>query len=137
MLSWFRDYLTSFFQRVTFNGQLSKFTSVQKGVPRCSVQGPFLFNLYVSNLPNVFGELAAEIPSFADDLTVYANVNYPREAMLVVSRAVRLTGQDLERRELNINANKSCAMIVGPSSLDTAELTYTLLGCWVSLLMTN
>ena len=44
--------------------------------------------------------------------------------MSVVSRAVTSIGQDLEHRGLNINVNKSCAMIISPSSLQTVELTY-------------
>ena len=42
----------------------------------------------------------------------------------VVSRAVTLIGQDFELRGLNINVNKSCGRIIGPSCLDTVELTY-------------
>ena len=63
---WFSDYLLSRSQRVLVDGAFSPWTRVESGVPQGSLLGPFLFLLYVNDLPDVVRP-GSSIALFADD----------------------------------------------------------------------
>lgn len=50
MLEWFRSYLRGRKRRVKVAGVLSESSLVERGVPRGSVLGPYLFLIYVNDL---------------------------------------------------------------------------------------
>ena len=59
-----KNYLPHRFQRVVLNGQLSSWRPDLAGVPQGSNLGPFLFIIYINDLPN---ELQANVKLIADD----------------------------------------------------------------------
>ena len=61
------DFLENRQQRVVLNGQLSSWTKVIGGLPQESILGPFLFLIYINNLPN---GLHSYPKIFADDASV-------------------------------------------------------------------
>ena len=63
---WFSDYLTTRSQRVLVDGAFSPWSHVLSGVPQGSLLGPFLFLLYVNDLPDVVSP-DTSIALFADD----------------------------------------------------------------------
>jgi hypothetical protein len=72
-VNWIMDYLTGRTQSVTFNGHLSENISVSSGVPQGSHLGPFLFVLFINDLPAVIQN--SQILLFADDAKIYKTVN--------------------------------------------------------------
>ena len=67
---WFKDYLSNRKQCVVVDGTTSSFTSVISGVPQGSLLGPFLFALYVNDLPDVTSAGTRTV-LFVDDTKCY------------------------------------------------------------------
>ena len=68
-----RSYLTQRQQIVHFDGFLSKSLELKTGVPQGSVLGPFLFSIYINDLPvstNLF-----KMIMYADDTTLFCDIN--------------------------------------------------------------
>ena len=63
---WFTDYLTSRSQRVLVDGAYSPWVNVTSGVPQGSILGPFLFLLFINDLPQAISTTTS-IVLFADD----------------------------------------------------------------------
>ena len=66
--NWIEDFLGGRKQRVCINKASSSWTKVTSGVPQGSVIGPFLFLLYINDLP---GKIKSNCQIFADDTKVY------------------------------------------------------------------
>lgn len=116
VLKWFSSYLSHRFQRVVVNGRQTDFIPLEKGVPQGSILAPLLFNIYVAHLPDLVSSQQVEMPSYADDLTLYSIANSLEAAASAVSEATDLVTDDLSSRDLFVNASKSCAMFLGRGS---------------------
>ena len=57
-------YLSGRFQRVILNGKTSSWRPIMADVPQGSILGPFLFLIYINDLPN---RLKTNGKLFADD----------------------------------------------------------------------
>ena len=64
MWHWISSFLNQRYQCVQFRGASSNWLPVLSGVPQGSVLGPFLFNLFVLDLPNF---VQSNLPQYADD----------------------------------------------------------------------
>ena len=73
----FGKYLSDRFQRVILNGQTSSWRPVIAGVPQGSVLGPFLFLVYINDLPN---QLKSSVKLFADDTSLFTIVKDKNES---------------------------------------------------------
>ena len=73
--SWFSDYLHSRYQRVHIEGSFSNWVNVSSsGVPQGSLMGPFLFVIFINDLPKTLRDGTA-IVLFAEDAKCYRSVN--------------------------------------------------------------
>ena len=66
---WFKSFLSHRIQSVRIGHILSEPRVVENGVPQGSILGLFLFNIYISNLPNIPNVCPLE--SFVDDSKLY------------------------------------------------------------------
>jgi hypothetical protein len=69
MVSWIHSYLYARQQRVCLRGHFSNWTPVTSGVPQGSILGPLLFNIFLSDLPNI---IVSKNSSYADDFKVHS-----------------------------------------------------------------
>ncbi|CAB3993735.1 Hypothetical predicted protein [Paramuricea clavata] len=73
LLSWFENYLSGRYQRVTVLGETSGTLPVLSGVPQGSILGLLLFLVYANDLPHsISGE--STVAMFADDTKCYRPV---------------------------------------------------------------
>ena len=72
MFNLLENYLHNRKQRVVLNGQTSDWAEVKAGVPQGSVLGPFLFLIYINDLPE---GLKANVKLFTDDTSIFSVVN--------------------------------------------------------------
>ena len=80
LLLWFQIYLSGRFQRVTVHGATSTSLPITSGVPQGSLLGPFLFSVYINDLPNKIS-ISTGIGLFADDTKLYRCVENPCDAL--------------------------------------------------------
>ena len=68
VITWIGSFLSNRTQRVVLEGEDSEPCSVMSGVPQCSVLGPFLSLLYISDMHYM---VMSNIRLFADDPIMY------------------------------------------------------------------
>ena len=71
--SWFSDYLHSRYQRVYIEDSVSNWVNVSSGVPQGSLMGPFLFAIFINDLPKTVSD-ETTTALFADDAKCYRSV---------------------------------------------------------------
>ena len=76
VLSFIKNFLTGRRQRVVVNGSFSNWTYVGSGVPQENVLGPFLFTIYISDMPEI---VDCSIRLFADDAKIFTGCNSQQE----------------------------------------------------------
>ena len=67
-LDWIRAFLTNRRQKVRVNNDVSEWSPVMSGIPQGSILGPFLFTIFVFDIPDAITSL---ISMFADDTKLY------------------------------------------------------------------
>jgi Reverse transcriptase (RNA-dependent DNA polymerase)/Endonuclease-reverse transcriptase len=70
IISWIKGFLCYRKQQVKINGKLSNWMDVSSGIPQGSVLGPFLFVVYINDLPQLC-ETDSNLFLFADDTKMY------------------------------------------------------------------
>jgi len=71
----FISFLSIRFQKVKVDQSFSNYESLISGVSQGSVLGPFLFHLFIKDLPSIFTK-DFEAKLFADDLKSYTKYEY-------------------------------------------------------------
>ena len=79
---WFKNYLSGRFQRVTVHGATSTTLSITSGVPQGSLLGPFLFSVYINDLPSYVSS-STGVGLFADDTKLYRCIKNPSDALVL------------------------------------------------------
>ena len=110
-----KDFLTNRRQRVSVDGSFSQFKPVVSGVPQGSVLGPLLFILFTADMWN---NLENKIISYADDTTLYAEVNSPCDRNIVadsLNRDLRNIQSWCSTWGMKLNPSKTHSIIVSRS----------------------
>ena len=110
-LNWFRSYLQNRKQHVKCNGNLSKCTNINTGIPQGSILGPFLFLIYMNDLPFNIGKGICEM--YADDTTIGSHSQTLNDLELHLQKNIDITVKWITANRLVINPNKSTVMLVG------------------------
>ncbi|GBP95109.1 RNA-directed DNA polymerase from mobile element jockey [Eumeta japonica] len=82
-----KSYLSNRVQRVDVNGKKSSGSIVHMGVPQGSILGPFLFLVYINDLPSLVKD-AHEIVLFADDTSLLFKVKRQQPTYDDVNNAI-------------------------------------------------
>ena len=104
-----QSYLSNRHQVVDFNGSTSDTLEIKTGVPQGSVLGPFLFSVYINDLPtctDIFNMIM-----YADDTTLICDINgNPADEHLLNMELCKITDW-LSANKLSLNVNKTKCMI--------------------------
>ena len=73
--SWFKDYLSNRYQRVTINNSYSDPLPVVSGVPQGSILGPLLFIVYINDMSSYINHMYSQYLKFADDTKCFLHIN--------------------------------------------------------------
>ena len=71
LLQWIENFLSNRRQCVHLRGSKSDWINIFSGVPQRSILGPFLFIIYVNDMPNV---VSSDLYTFADDTKLYRTI---------------------------------------------------------------
>ena len=74
---WIKDFLSDRTQQVVVDGEVSDVAPVVSGVPQGSVLGPFLFLIFINDMPEC---VASECRLFADDSIIYRTIKSDDDA---------------------------------------------------------
>ena len=69
---WVNSWLSGHTQQVVLDGQASDPVPVLSGVPQGSVLGPFLFLIFINDLPD---DTRSSVRLFADDCVLYRDIH--------------------------------------------------------------
>ena len=104
-----QSYLSNRHQVVDFNGSTSDTLEIKTGVTQGSVLEPFLFSVYINDLPtctDIFNMIM-----YADDTTLFCDINgNPADEHLLNMELCKITDW-LSANKLSLNVNKTKCMI--------------------------
>ena len=110
-LKWFRSYLSNRKQICSINGKQSDVNDLKCGVPQGSNLGPFLFLLYINDLPRCLQTTKARL--FADDTTLSISASTVDEIESKLNHDLLNVNEWLIANKLTLNETKTEFMIIG------------------------
>lgn len=108
-LKWFENYLTSQFQWVKHNRDISSNLAIGHGVPQGSILGPILFVVYVNDLPRCV--MKSSIGMYANDTVIYFSDTSPCLIKQVLQNDLNYIEQWLQETKLVLNQSKTKWML--------------------------
>lgn len=105
-LSLLKSYLYGRIQRVDVNGQRSPGSLVSMGVPQGSILGPFLFLIYINDLPYLV-KTHHDIVLFADDTSLIFKVTRQQQACNDINNAISKVVHWFNVNNLLLNEKKT------------------------------
>lgn len=122
ILNWIMSYMDGRILRVRVNNKYSSLRNLNLGVPQGSVLGPFLFLLYVNDMPNYIK--SGHVTMFADDTTITVSADSPEEVEQLVYNVVDELSMWCQRNKLILNDRKTVCLNFGLQRLLPSTVTY-------------
>ena len=122
LLSWFKSYLDSRKQRVLIDGVNSEWASVTSGVPQGSIIGPYLFLLYINDMPLVVSN--STVALFADDSKCFKSITSERDCILLQNDIDHLYEWS-KSNLMTFNADK-CKVLTISRARNPIDFVYTM-----------
>ncbi|KAI8423332.1 hypothetical protein MSG28_014346 [Choristoneura fumiferana] len=107
-----KSYLSQRIQKVDINRTQSAGSAVKLGVPQGSILGPFLFLVYINDLPHLL-EQKCNIVLFADDTSLIFKVNRQQEDPTHINETLAEALNWFTANNLLLNAAKTNIMSYG------------------------
>ena len=120
-LAWFASYLEDRQQQVVVGTASSDFSPCQQGVPQGSMLGPYLFALYLKDLPSILKDSRVSVRLYADDICLYVRDKSVDVVVNELQNALSVVKDWLIARCLVINAAKSEFMVIRSKSFDLPD----------------
>jgi len=128
MLQYCVEFLKNRKFKTIYNGEISEMKHCNKGVPQGAAISPLLFNLFISDIPEMDNIICTE---YADDIAFSVKANDMRECTRIMQETLDNFYQYTERNKLIINYQKSVAMVFTrkqynpePLKINNQELEY-------------
>jgi hypothetical protein len=119
--AWFKSYLANRKQKVCITankfdqGTSSSWEEITNGVPQGSILGPFLFNIYLNDLPFGFQHEAKPV-MYADDVSVILTASNEVALKTQMSRTLDFMIKWFPANGLSLNTDKTNIIQFSPSN---------------------
>ena len=124
IVNWVSSFLVGRQQKVTINGNDSKWLPVTSGIPQGSVLGPLLFVIFINDLPD---NLDSDAYMFADDTKVYRIITAQQDTLKLQCDVCKLEEWSAIWL-VGFNGPKCVHMHIGRVSPELAGHSYNLHG---------
>ena len=113
-----KDYLRDRNQRVKLAGTFTPWLPVKRGIPKGSILGPLLFNIFMNDLPRVINFTI--LSTYADDTQIFYAGDNVTDVEQAINSDLSKIDKWYEENEMRRNHDKYKAMIMGKTSRDPA-----------------
>lgn len=103
-LQWLNSYLSNRSFYISINGKISHKLPINRGVPQGGNLSPYLFNLYVADLPN---HVSFKVIQYADDTTILITAKTEEHLVSNIKKAYYETKSFFESLGLSLNPTKT------------------------------
>jgi hypothetical protein len=115
-----KSCLTERYFQIRINSDVSNIHNVKSGVPQGSVLGPFLYLLYIADLPTTDNTVLA---TFADDTAILSANLDPLIALADLQRHINLLQRWFQKWRTKINNDKSVQITFTTGQINCSEVT--------------
>jgi ribonuclease HI len=120
LLRYCQDFLTDRKFKVFYNGEYSAIKNMRVGVPQGAAISPLLFNIFISDIPDMDGITRTE---YADDLALICKGRSIEECTACMQRALDQLYLYINLNLLQINHQKTVAMMFTKKRIQHLPLT--------------
>lgn len=114
MVNLIKSYLSNRNFFTTIDNEHSKARPIQAGVPQGSVIGPYLYNIYTSDLNNL---KRSEIAQFADDTAIYASERRKKSLHKYLQEDINIITNYYKTWRIKLNETKTQAVYYHPKTI--------------------